>query len=99
MDFFFKQRRTDTSGTVTVDESTADIWIIHDAEEVVSNLTIPFVVEPIDRQVFGISSVKGINTLTLSSGVEICSPVTFLPEGGRCAWMYCGDSEKWIRFI
>lgn len=98
MDFLFKQIRTDTSGTVNIDQSSADIWLIHDAGQVVQTLTIPFPEQDIiDRQLFIINSIGGINSLTLSSNKAIINPATMLFAGGGCAFLYDQENERWLR--
>lgn len=98
MDSFFKQVRTDESGTVSIDESTADIIVLHSTASAISSLTIPFPVYPVDRQLFGVLSVKGINSLTLTSSKTINTPATMLFAGGFAWWMYCETLDQWVRF-
>lgn len=85
-----------TSGTITANNTQQDVVLVHNAGATVT-LTITFPSNPVNGQTFSITSVGGITTLTMSSGITILNTLTTLAAGGTAKYMYSSGFNNWIK--
>jgi hypothetical protein len=89
------QYTTSTSGTITSQDTQQDLHIMHDAG-VTASLTITLPATPFNGQEVKITSVNGISSLTLTTGVgTIANNLTSLSVGESIIYKYLSNQTKW----
>lgn len=91
------QYTTVTSGTVTGNDTGQNVQIIQDGTLAVS-LTIAFPATPVNGQIFGVTSVGGITTVSMTSTVgTIINALTTMASGGTVRYQFLTAQNKWYK--
>lgn len=100
MTISYIQFSTATSGTVALDDTHADVQLIHDAASTAATLTITMPTDPFDGQRVFVTSALGVTVLSMSASVgSIVLAVASIAAGGCFAYMYRKASNKWYKVV
>lgn len=93
-----KMRVVEAADLLGIAETTADVLIVVDRPAAIASGTCPMPANPIDGQVFMISTRSAITSLTLNaSGRPVSGTITTLAAGAAAGWTYDQISNRWFR--
>lgn len=94
-----RSKRTETSGLVDHGVTTDDAILFFDTgADITDEIQIAFPVDPLDGQVFGVTTRKAISSVVFTSQYyPIIANVTSISPDSPVLWFYCIESEKWFR--
>jgi hypothetical protein len=91
-----KVRITQAADLASIPGTTADTILFIDRSTVINTGTIPFPSNPIDGQIYMISSRIDIISVTLSTnGRPVSGAITSLSSGDFVGWIYDTTSNRW----
>lgn len=94
-----KIRATQAADLATIAETTADICLVIDRALTIVNGTIPLPQNPIDGQIFMITTRTAITNLTLNTnGITIYGGIVSLTANTRVGWIFDQASAAWFPY-
>lgn len=95
-----KIRVVDQSGLSSIPGTTADMLVVVDRATDAPSATLPFPTNPIDGQIYMITSRIEVTALTLDTGsIPISGGVTSILAGEIMGWIYDQVSNRWFSYF
>lgn len=93
-----KIRAVEAADLLTIAETTSDILVVVDRSATIAAGTLPMPANPIDGQMFMVSTRSAITALTLNSnGRPVSGSISTLAAGAAAGWTYDAVSNRWFR--
>lgn len=94
-----KVRITQAADLSSVFNTTGDMLLVVDRSTAIPSGTLPFPANPIDGQIFMVSSRIDVGVVTLNTnGRAISGAITTLGAGDFNGWVYDTDSDRWFSY-